>query len=426
MIFSKIHVVELLCMEFKIHLTIWLMGFISGLSLTLTGATLNFWLAQSKISTAEIGLFALVAMPYCINFIWSPILDTYKLPILNRFFGQQLSWILLLQTILGVLVFLLSFFDPATSTLKIAILALIIAFISSTNDNLLSALRSQIISAKHHGQSAGSYVFGYRIGMLVCSSGAMYLSIFISWRQIYQMIGCGFWLLGFCLLFLMADKQKLELAKSNKMPQNPVNISNILKSIGSPNFIFKILVFLILYRIADNFISTMINPFLLDLEFSVAQIATTGKLCSSIGTIIGGILGGYIMKKINIIDSLLYFGILHTSAHLLLTLLAMIGNNISLYFLTSVSESVTGGMAMAAYIGFISAMCKGSYKTTQQALLNSMMGISRSILPSISGLIAIGCEWFNFFLITFFLSIPALIMIKLMSSNLKKYINEST
>jgi PAT family beta-lactamase induction signal transducer AmpG len=158
---------------------------------------------------------------------------------------------------------------------------------------------------------------------------------------------------------------------------------------------------------------------LLDLNFSVAQIATAGKLGGSIGAIIGGIIGGYLMRRINIIQSLLYFGVIHTSAHLLLVLQAAVGNNLMLYFITSISESVTGGMAMVAYISFIASICRGRYKATQQALFNSMMGVSGSIFPSISGFMASYYGWFNFFLISFVLSLPALIMLVFMRKNLE-------
>jgi PAT family beta-lactamase induction signal transducer AmpG len=205
---------------------------------------------------------------------------------------------------------------------------------------------------------------------------------------------------------------KNEQPQKNTLPQLKNLKDHILSSMGnSYKMLSAILAFLILYRIGDNFINTMINPFLLELNFSTAQIATTGKLCASIGTIIGGLIGSYYMTKRSIIDSLLFFGIIHTSAHLLLALLAVCGNNMMLYFITSLSESVTGGMAMAAYIAFIASLCKGKYKATGQAFFNSTMGLSRSILPSISGLLANYCGWTTFFLIAFFISIPSLILL---------------
>ena len=411
-------------MGLKIYLTIWLIGFTSGLSIMLTGSTLNFWLAQSRISTSEIGFFALVALPYSINFIWSPVLDSIRLPWLHKIFGQRLSWIFTLQGIMGMAVFSLSFLTPQTDISIIAVLAVFIALISSTNDNMLNALRIEIVESKSHGQSAGTYVFGYRIGMMFCTAGVIYLTKYITRQQIYQMLAIMIIFLVVLLVLLLQNQKLFHHSLKHQISKNSFDVSRILASIGPIKIIINILIFLILYRIGDYFIATMINPFVIDLKFTTEQIATVGKLAGSIGAIIGGVLGGYLMRKINIVDALCYFGIIHTSAHLLLALQAVVGNNIWLYFITSISESITGGMAMAAYIGFISAICHGQYKATQQGVLSSMMGISRSIFPSISGIMVIKFGWLKFFLMAFFLSIPSLVMLSCMKNSFKQYIND--
>jgi PAT family beta-lactamase induction signal transducer AmpG len=407
-------------MTLKYNFAIWLMGCISGLGIVITSATLNFWLAKEQVSNAEIGLFSLVALPYCINFIWSPILDRFKLPILGEIFGHRLGWVFLLQMTLGGAIFLLSLSSPLVNLMQVAFLAVIIAFISSTNDNLLNAIRSEILPINAQGFASGIYIFGYRIGMLLGTSGAIYLSIYLSWEKIYKIIAICFLIFPILLTILLSNKANKDFRPTQLDLTN--RFKNILNPIGPISFIFSILVLLVLYRIADNFINTMINPFLLSLSFNEAEIATTGKLCGSIGSIIGGLLGGYLMRKLHIVQSLWYFGLIHTSSHVLLAIQAIIGKNLAFFFITSISESITGGMAMAAYIAFISSICKGQYKTTQQALFSSMMGLSRSIFPSISGFIASQYGWLNFFMITFLLSIPGLVLLYSMKKKLTDYL----
>jgi PAT family beta-lactamase induction signal transducer AmpG len=404
----------------KLHFAVWLIGCISGLSLVVTGATLNFWLAKEQISNTEVGLFSLVAIPYCINFIWSPILDRFRLPFLSSLLGHRLSWIFALQIILSLMIFLLSQTSPSANLAQIALLSVAIAFISSTKDNLLGAFRSDIISSQGQGVASGIYIFGYRIGMLLGNSGAIYLSTYLSWQQIYKIISIVVLIFPFLLIMLLKNHPRSQNEGVNFKFQN--KFTNILKPIGSTKFIITILIFLILYRIADDFINTMINPFLLDLKFTAVEIATTGKLCGSIGAMIGGVLAGYVMHKLNIVQSLWYFGIIHTSAHILLAIQAVVGNNLTLYFVASVAESITGGMAMAAYIAFITSICRGQYKTTQQALFSSMMGLSRSIFPSISGFLASKYGWLTFFSSTFLLSIPALVLLFYMKNQFTNHI----
>ena len=78
-------------------LIVWLMGLMSGFTLMITGNTLNFWLSREGIDIRTIGIFAIVTFPYAFNFIWAPIFDVVKVPILNRVFGQRLSWVIIIQ-----------------------------------------------------------------------------------------------------------------------------------------------------------------------------------------------------------------------------------------------------------------------------------------------------------------------------------------
>jgi PAT family beta-lactamase induction signal transducer AmpG len=407
-------------MNFKIQFAVWLIGFISGLSLVITSSTLNFWLAKERISNTDIGLFSLIALPYCVNFIWCPILDRIKLPILESITGQRLSWIIFLQVILSGAIFMLGNTNPSLNLIETAIWAFIVSLISSTKDSLLGTLRSEISNLQNQGLASGIYIFGYRIGMLLGTSGAIFMSIYMSWQQIYSTIALFFLIFPFILLLLFKNHQfSLDLALDLKLRGNLQDIFGHFRSIS---FVIGILLFLVFYRLADNFINTMINSFLLDLKFSEAEIATTGKLCGSIGAMIGGVVGGYIMRRINIVQSLLYFGIIHTSAHILLMIQAIIGKNSVLYFVVNMSESITGGMSMAAYIAFIASICKGQYKVTQQAFFSSMMGLSRAIFPSFAGIIASKYGWSVFFAGAFIISMPGLLLLFFMRTKLTKHI----
>lgn len=407
-------------MFLKIQFAVWLIGFISGLGLVITSATLNFWLAKEQVSNLDIGLFSLVALPYCINFIWCPILDKVKLPILESIVGHRLSWVILLQVILSAAIFILGSTSPSLNLMHTAIWAFIVSLISSTKDSLLGAFRSEVLNLQNQGLASGIYIFGYRIGMLLGTSGAIFLSIYISWQQIYSIIALCFLIFPFLLILLFKGHQSFQPLQSNHQLKS--SLKDIFSRFGSISFIVGILLFLVFYRLADNLINVMLNSFLLDLKFSEAEIATTGKLCGSIGAIIGGVVGGYIMRKINIVQSLLLFGMAHTSAHIFLMIQASTGKNSLLYFATNMSESITGGMAMTAYIAFIASICKGEYKVTQQAFFSSMMGLSRSIFPSFAGIIVSNYGWIVFFATSFVVSIPSLLLLFFMRIKLTKYI----
>ena len=180
---------------------------------------------------------------------------------------------------------------------------------------------------------------------------------------------------------------------------------------GSKKHIILVLIFLILYRLPDNFIGMMINPFLLHIGYDEFEISIAGKFFGITNAIIGGLLAGFIMKYFNIFRSLLFFGALHALAHTLFILQEIYGKNIELLILVTGFESITGGMTMAAYIGFIASLCKGRFKATQYAFLSSMMGLSRSALPAFSGYVVTIIGWKMFYLFAALATIPSLVLV---------------
>ncbi len=394
----------------------------SGFTIMISGNTLNFWLAKEQINIQTIGIFALISLPYAINFIWAPIFDIKKIPLLSKLLGHRVSWIVVIQIFLSCAVYLLSIFDPTTNLLLFGIFALIASFLSSAQDTLLGAYRTEIVSSEKQGQISGIYIFGYRIGMLISSSLAIYVSYYIGWNLVYESFSVIIILFPLLLVLMSIDQSnmndifevtKLDLGIKNCRIKKIVTNFNekILLPIGNFRYILIILIFLILYRLPDNFIGMMINPFLIHIGYDEFEISTVGKFFGISNAIIGGLLAGFIMKYFTILRSLLFFGALHAIAHMFFIVQDIYGKNIELLFLVIGFESLTGGMAMAAYIGFIASLCKGKFKATQYSFLTSMMGISRSILPAFSGYIAAMSGWKLFYLFATVATIPSLILI---------------
>ncbi len=400
---------------------IWLFGLTSGFTLMITGNTLNYWLAKENIDLQSIGMFAVIIIPYAINFLWAPIFDTIQLGWLSKLLGHRLSWICLLQILLAFAIFLLSTMNPHHSLILFALVGLIISFLSSAKDTVLGALRTEIIAKESQGAASGIYIFGYRIGMLISGSGAIYLSSYLGWNNIYKIFAIS--ILVFSAILVVSILQLKHDLIPQTYPDHKVNISNfvqnILSPVGSFSLIFLIIIFLILYRLPDDFISMMINPFLMHIGYNEFEIASAGKFFGIISTIIGGLIASSVMRKKNILDSLLIFGVIHAIVHTLFILQEIYGKNLPLFFITTGFESVTGGMTMTAYIAFIASICQGKFRATQYSFFSSMMGFSRSIFPALSGYIVVQFGWQNFFTFIIITTIPSLLLLLKISSLLK-------
>src|SRR5580700_9224294 len=156
-------------------LIVLLLGFSSGLPLALSGSTLLVWMRESGVDLGTIGLFALVGTPYTLKFLWAPLVDALHVPLFTRAFGRRRGWLVCSQLLLIVAILLLALTDPARSPLFVALGALLVAAMSSTQDIVVDAFRVESLPESEQAAGMAGYVAAYRIGMLVSTAGALFL-----------------------------------------------------------------------------------------------------------------------------------------------------------------------------------------------------------------------------------------------------------
>src|SRR6187399_3714619 len=156
-------------------LIVLMLGFSSGLPLALSGSTLLVWMRESGVDLGTIGLFALVGTPYTLKFIWAPLVDALHVPFFTRAFGRRRGWLVFSQLLLIVAILLLALTDPARSPLFVALGALLVAAMSSTQDIVVDAFRVESLPESEQAAGMASYVAAYRIGMLISTAGVLFL-----------------------------------------------------------------------------------------------------------------------------------------------------------------------------------------------------------------------------------------------------------
>lgn len=158
---SHIHYIRLLGVLF--------LGFASGLPLALTGQAMQAWLTVDGVDIATIGFLSLVGLPYTFKFVWAPLVDRFELP----FFGRRRGWIMLTQVLLAMMLFMMSQASPSTTTEYFSILAVIVAFLSATQDIAIDAYRTDVLSSEERGLGASLSVLGYRLAMIISGGVAL-------------------------------------------------------------------------------------------------------------------------------------------------------------------------------------------------------------------------------------------------------------
>ena len=170
------------------------LGFASGLPLLLTFSTLSAWFATAGVSRATIGAFALVGTPYAFKFLWSPLIDRLPPPIP---LGRRRGWGIAIQIALIAATLALGSCDPKLDLARMGALALLVAFLSASQDVVIDAYRVEILAADQQGPGAAMIQTGYRIAMLVSGAGALIIAARFGWFAAYAtmaaLLASGCW-----------------------------------------------------------------------------------------------------------------------------------------------------------------------------------------------------------------------------------------
>jgi MFS transporter, PAT family, beta-lactamase induction signal transducer AmpG len=379
-----------------------LLGYAAGLPLLLTGGTLQAWMSDEGVDLGTIGMVSLIGLPYTIKFLWSPFLDRFKLP----FFSRRKGWMIFCQAFLMLTIFSLSFVNPKSDLMAVGLTALLIAFFSASQDIAIDAYRREILPDEELGLGSSVYVTGYRLGMLLAGAGALILADQIPWPTVYKWM--GLFMAPAILFSIIAPKERTDIKAPSNMREA---IVGPLKEFFTRPGALLIILFILLFKVGDLMAANLITPFILEAGYTKTDLGTVAKGVGMIATIIGGLTGGVIMLRLPMRPALVIFGILQAISTLGFALLAMLPTAWVNLALVIGFENLAAGMGMAAYGGFMASLTDKRFTATQYALLSSVMGITRVILPAPTGYIADAVGWEVFFLICTLAAIPGLLLL---------------
>lgn len=404
-------------------LSIFLMGFSSGLPFLLTLSTLTIWLKESGINNMTIGLFVLVTLPYTLKFLWGPMVDHVKLPFLSKFLGQRRSWLVLSQVVLMFMLLGLGRSNPEKYILGTVLWAFGVAFSSAIQDIVIEAYRIEIIDEDQKGAAATSTNLGYRLGMLMSGAGALYLASLFSWQTAYTfmaaLISIGF----FTTLFSPSPSSSListpTVLVSLKKYDFPSQFWGWINSLYGPPLkdLMRsynwpiILAFILFYKVGDTMLTVMSAPFLVELGFSKIEIADVAKFFGISAMVFGGFMGGLLLNRFGILSSLIICAVLQIFSCFMFVIQALVGYNLSVLVLIIGVENLTCGVGAVAYIAYLSSLCSIPHTATHFALLSSFGSLARILLSIGAGFLADLLPWPLFFTFTTVACLPCFFLL---------------
>ncbi len=399
----------------KRMLVLTLLGFASGLPLLLVLSTLSLWLKDVSWSYKAIGAISLVKIPYAFKWLWAPMVDGQKIPLLWRF-GRRKSWGIAAQICLFLSIFLMSRWTPETGKLYLVVTALMVSFFSATLDIVLDAFRVEMFSGEpqNQGSGAATFVLGYRLGMLFSGAGALFMASVMSWNSVYFVMSLGT-MVGILTMIFVKEPQRQEQKSVERKSFKTFLKEHVIDPFG--NFMSHknwqwILVLIFIYRLSDAYIGPMSYPFYDDMGFSVVEIAYVIKIFGLFATILGGLYGGLFLKKHGIYKGLYVCVFTQGLTTAFYAVQAYAGHNVPMLVLTISMENFSSGMATAALVAYMSSLCNVMYTATQYALLSSFLSLARDFFAATSGFVLELTNWPVFFILAGLMCLPSALVIK--------------
>ncbi|WP_420797040.1 AmpG family muropeptide MFS transporter [Ectothiorhodospira mobilis] len=406
------------------------LGFSAGLPLLLVGGTFTAWLRDLGVELAAIGFLSWVGMAHSVKVFWAPVVDRLPLPLLSRILGRRRAWMFLAQGAIGLSLLGLAFTDPVDHLGWVAAWAVLAAFGSATQDIAVDAYRIEAVSRDRQGAMAASYILGYRVALLVAGAGALHLAAVGDWTLAYAAMAALMGV-GLATTWIVREPEGDVDRRTWQTEQRVVDYLARTRSLGwrrdlaawfigavvcpFADFIRRygrmalvILVFIGIFRISDIFMGVMANPFYLDLGFTKGQIANVAAAFGLAMTLLGAGLGGVLVARFGIMPMLVLTAFMAPLTNLAFSWLALLGPQMGGLVLAIVADNITGGLAVAVFIAYLSSLTNTAYTATQYALFSSLMTLPGQFLAGFTGLLVEVVGWSWFFVTSALAGLPAI------------------
>ena len=428
-----------------------LLGAISGFPWVIIGSSLSLWLKEDGLSRSTIGWAGLIFAVYAFNYLWAPIIDKVRIPLLTNKIGHRRSWIVLMQAIILICLIGWSLINPTINLTLVVSIGLIIAIASATQDITVDALRIEQIG-ENEGKSmqAGAAMAvvgwwtGYKLGGVVALNTA----------ELFQEMGFqNYWQITFLILGIViigcniglmfinepqSNERSSSQEQTDKLIEQKLGTSNIITRsaawivgtvVGPVSSFFKkngfnialaILAFIFLFKIGEAFLGRMSVIFYKEIGFTKSDIALYSKGIGWITTVIFTLLGGLFAIRSGVIKAMFVSGILMASTNLLFSILAWSGKSELLFAIVVIFDDMAAAFATVAFVAFISMLVDRTYTATQYALLASIGTAGRTTLAASSGALVdwLNGDWGVFFILTAAMVIPSLIFLYMIKDKL--------
>lgn len=381
------------------------LGFTSGMPLYVLIQLIPLWLRDEGVSLTDIGLFALVGLPYAWKFLWAPFLDLNRPPVL----GRRRGWMLIFQLLLIALISVMGVFNPLDDLRLIAFAAIALAFASASQDIVVDGYRRELLSDAELGLGNSIHVQAYRISSLIPGSLSLVLADTLPWHLVFPATAAFMFVGVITTLFARELDQQCDIDESSSSSFLAPFAEYVDRKGLSP--LVLAFAFMVLYKLGDNMATALAMPFYLETGFTKTEIGLVAKHAALWPAIVGGIVGGVLMLRLGINRALWMFGLVQMFSILGYAVLSESGAILWLLAVVISFEYLGVGMGTAALTAFIARETSKLFAATQFALFTAITALPRTFANASTGVIVESVGWTNFFLLCTVLALPGMVLL---------------
>jgi len=386
------------------------LGISSGFAFSMIGATLTTRLAQQGINKSAVTAFALTFLAYNFKFLWAPLVDNVRLPLIGRY-GQRRSWLWLVGVLVMAAVVFLGIADPGTALYAVALAAVVVGFAGATFDIIIDAYRIELLEPRQLGVGSGMSQYGWRIGAAAAGAIALLVAQRAGWTAAY--IACAaFALPAMAVGLVMGEPPR------HREPAKPHGALEAIVAYFSPLVEFLrregavvVLAFVLVHKIGDTLANLTLRLLFADLGFSNDEIAFYDVGVGFVALLVGIFVGGIAYARLGMKRSVLISLVLMAVSNFSFAALAAAGHtNIGMAGAIGF-ENFASGMGGVTVVAYLSALCNLRFTATQYALLSALASIAgRFITGTAVGSLIDSIGYVNFYVLTTFIALPGVLI----------------
>jgi PAT family beta-lactamase induction signal transducer AmpG len=386
------------------------LGISSGFAFAMIGATLTTRLAQHGIDKRTVTAFTLTILAYNLKFLWAPMIDHVRLPVLGRF-GQRRSWLWLAGVLVIAAVAFLGLADPDQSLLLVVAAAITVGVAGATFDIIIDAYRIELLEPRQLGVGSGMSQYGWRIGAAAAGALALVVAARFGWAAAY--VACSAFALPamFVGVFAGEPARHREPAKPHGLLEAVVAYLSPLTEFVKRQGALVVMLFVLIHKIGDTLANLTLRLLFQDLGFNNDEVAFYDVGIGFAALLVGIFIGGILYERLGMKRSVFISLVLMAVSNLSFAGLALVGHS-NLAMAAAVGfENLASGIGGVTVVAYLSALCNLRFTATQYALLSALASIAgRFLTGTTAGGMIKSMGYVNFYLLTTLVALPGVFL----------------